>query len=56
MVDAAAPGAMWSRFYEGAVATDHANTILSGPGPGRADALKKGHDEAGFRSPASTAS
>ena len=28
-VDGASPGAAWSRFYEGAVATDHANTILT---------------------------
>ena len=28
-VDGATTGAAWSRFYEGAVATDHANTILS---------------------------
>jgi xylan 1,4-beta-xylosidase len=49
-VDAAAPGAQWSRFYEGAVATDHANTILSATwGRNAQDALKKGHDEAGFR-------
>jgi len=49
-VDAASPGAAWSRFYEGAVATDHANTILSSAyGRNAAAALKKGHDEAGFR-------
>jgi len=49
-VDAAAPGAAWSRFYEGAVATDHANTILSAAwGRNAQNALKKGHDEAGFR-------
>src|SRR5262245_13365774 len=28
-VDGSSPGATWSRFYEGAVATDHANTILT---------------------------
>jgi xylan 1,4-beta-xylosidase len=49
-VDAASPGATWSRFYEGAVSTDHANTILSAAwGRNAQDALKKGHDEAGFR-------
>ncbi|HXU01247.1 MAG TPA: hypothetical protein VN903_09660, partial [Polyangia bacterium] len=49
-VNAASPGAAWSRFYEGAVATDHANTILSSAyGRNAAAALKKGHDEAGFR-------
>jgi xylan 1,4-beta-xylosidase len=49
-VDAASPGPTWSRFYEGAVATDHANTILTGAwGRNAQNALKKGHDEAGFR-------
>jgi len=49
-VDASATGAAWSRFYEGAVATDHANTILSSAyGRNAAAALKKGHDQAGFR-------
>ena len=49
-VDAASPGAAWNRFYEGAVATDHANTILAGAwGRNAQNALKKGHDEAGFR-------
>jgi xylan 1,4-beta-xylosidase len=49
-VDAAATGAPWDRFYEGAVATDHANTILSAAwGRNAQGALKKGHDEAGFR-------
>ena len=49
-VDAASPGAAWNRFYEGAVATDHANTILTAAwGRNAADALKKGHDQAGFR-------
>ena len=48
--DAASPGAQWSRFYEGAVATDHANTILTAAwGRNAQNALKKGHDEAGFR-------
>ena len=28
-VDGATTGAAWNRFYESAVATDHANTILS---------------------------
>src|SRR5262245_28643166 len=49
-VDAASSGPTWSRFYEGAVATDHANTILTGAwGRNAQNALKKGHDEAGFR-------
>jgi xylan 1,4-beta-xylosidase len=49
-VDAAATGPAWSRFYEGAVATDHANTILSSAwGRNASAALKKGHDLAGFR-------
>ena len=49
-VDGASPGAAWSRFYEGAVATDHANTILSSAwGRNAQNALKKGHDQAGFR-------
>jgi xylan 1,4-beta-xylosidase len=49
-VDASATGAPWSRFYEGAVATDHANTILSSAyGRNAAAALQKGHDQAGFR-------
>ena len=49
-VDASSPGAAWSRFYEGAVATDHANTILDGAwGRNAAAALRKGHDQAGFR-------
>ena len=49
-VDASAPGAAWSRFYEGSVATGHANTILSAAwGRNAQNALKKGHDEAGFR-------
>jgi len=49
-VDGASPGAAWSRFYEGAVATDHANTILTSAwGLNASAALKKGHDQAGFR-------
>ena len=49
-VDAASPGATWNRFYEGAVATDHANTLLTAAwGRNAQNALKKGHDEAGFR-------
>jgi len=49
-VDASASGTPWSRFYEGAVATDHANTILSSAyGRNAAASLQKGHDEAGFR-------
>jgi xylan 1,4-beta-xylosidase len=49
-VDGSSPGAAWNRFYEGAVATDHANTILSAAwGRNAQNALKKGHDEAGFR-------
>ena len=42
-VDAATTGAAWSRFYEGAVATDHANTILSSAlGTERADRAQEG--------------
>ena len=42
-VDAASPGAAWSRFYEGAVATDHANTILSARvGAQRAERAQEG--------------
>ena len=49
-VDGATTGPAWSRFYEGAVATDHANTILSSAwGRNAQSALKKGHDLAGFR-------
>jgi xylan 1,4-beta-xylosidase len=49
-VDGATTAQPWSRFYEGAVATDHANTILSSAwGRNAQAALKKGHDLAGFR-------
>src|SRR4051812_24253306 len=49
-VDGATTAQAWSRFYEGAVATDHANTILSSAwGRNAQAALKKGHDLAGFR-------
>ena len=49
-VNAGSRGAAWSRFYEGAVATDHANTILTTAyGRNIQGALKKGHDQAGFR-------
>ena len=49
-VDATGPQTPWNRFYEGAVATDHANTILSSAyGRNAAAALQKGHDQAGFR-------
>ncbi|HXU04650.1 MAG TPA: hypothetical protein VN903_26995, partial [Polyangia bacterium] len=49
-VNAGSRGAAWSRFHEGAVATDHANTILTTAyGRNIQGALKKGHDQAGFR-------
>jgi xylan 1,4-beta-xylosidase len=49
-VDGATTAQTWDRFYEGAVATDHANTILSSAwGRNAQAALKKGHDLAGFR-------
>jgi xylan 1,4-beta-xylosidase len=49
-VDAASPGAAWSRFYEVAVATDHANTVLDTAWHRNIQAaLKRGHDEAGFQ-------
>jgi xylan 1,4-beta-xylosidase len=49
-VDGATTAQAWSRFYEGAVATDHANTILSSAwGRNAQAALQKGHDLAGFR-------
>ena len=50
VVDAAARGRPWNRFYERAVAADHANTLLcSAWGRNAESALKKGHDEAGFQ-------
>ena len=56
-VDAASPGATWSRFYEGAVATDHANTILTAAwGRNAQAALKKVTTRPGFATRASTAS
>jgi xylan 1,4-beta-xylosidase len=49
-VDAASPGMPWSRFYEVAVATDHANTVLNTHWNRNIQAaLKRGHDEAGFQ-------
>jgi xylan 1,4-beta-xylosidase len=49
-VNAGSKGAAWSRFYESAVATDHANTILTTAyGRNIQAALRKGHDQAGFR-------
>jgi xylan 1,4-beta-xylosidase len=49
-VDAGQRGAAWSRFYEKGVASDHANTVLSTAwGRNIQNALKKGHDQAGFQ-------
>jgi xylan 1,4-beta-xylosidase len=49
-IDAAAPGPAWSRFYETAVAADHANTLLcTAWGRNLRHALQKAHDQAGFR-------
>jgi xylan 1,4-beta-xylosidase len=49
-VDAGAPGPAWNRFYETAVAADHANTLLcTAWGRNIRHALSKAHDEAGFR-------
>ena len=49
-VDASMTGAAWSRFYETAVSTDHANTILTTAWNRNIQAaLKRGHDEAGFQ-------
>jgi xylan 1,4-beta-xylosidase len=49
-VDAGAPGPAWSRFYETAVAADHANTLLcTAWGRNIRHTLAKAHDQAGFR-------
>jgi xylan 1,4-beta-xylosidase len=49
-VDAGSPGQPWSRYYEKAVSTDHAGTILTTAwGRNIQAALKKGHDQAGFQ-------
>jgi xylan 1,4-beta-xylosidase len=49
-VDAGAPGRAWSRFYETAVAADHAHTLLcTAWGRNAQSALKKAHAQAGFR-------
>jgi xylan 1,4-beta-xylosidase len=49
-VDARAPGEKWNRFYEKAVAADHANTLLcTAWGRNAQSALKTGHEEAGFQ-------
>jgi len=48
-VDAAARGRPWSRFYEKAVAADHANTLrCTAWGRNAERALRKGHEQAGF--------
>jgi xylan 1,4-beta-xylosidase len=48
-VDAAALGPSWNRFYEKAVASDHANTLLcTAYGRNIQNALRKGHAQAGF--------
>ena len=48
-VDAGAPGRPWSRFYEKAVASDHANTLrCTGWGRNAQNALRKAHAQAGF--------
>lgn len=49
-VDVGTPEGPWDRFHEMAVAADHANTVLASAwGRNIQGALKKGHDEAGFR-------
>jgi xylan 1,4-beta-xylosidase len=48
-VDAGAPGRPWSRFYEKAVAADHANTLRCTVwGRNAQNALRKAHSQAGF--------
>jgi xylan 1,4-beta-xylosidase len=50
VVDASQSQGAWNRFYERAVAADHANTVLtSAYGRNIQEALKKGHDQAGFQ-------
>ncbi|HVZ87131.1 MAG TPA: hypothetical protein VHG72_09180 [Polyangia bacterium] len=50
VVNAGQKGQPWSRFYEMAVASDHANTILSTAyGRNSQGAIKKAHDQAGFQ-------
>jgi xylan 1,4-beta-xylosidase len=49
-IDAAARGQPWNRFYERAVAADHAHTLLcTAWGRNAQSALKKAHEQAGFR-------
>jgi xylan 1,4-beta-xylosidase len=49
-VDAGARGRPWNRFYERAVAADHAGTVLcTAWGRNVQNALRKGHDQAGFQ-------
>ncbi len=49
-VDAGAPGTAWSRYYEKAVAADHANTLrCTAWGRNAENALRKAHAEAGFQ-------
>ncbi len=48
-VDAALLGPAWNRFYERAVASDHANTLLcTAYGRNIQNALRKGHAQVGF--------
>lgn len=48
-IDASQRGLAWSRFYEKGVASDHANIILNTAfGRNIQNAMKKGHDQAGF--------
>jgi xylan 1,4-beta-xylosidase len=50
VIDAGERGAVWDRFYERGVAADHANTLLATAwGRNAQNALKKGHDLAGFQ-------
>ena len=50
-VDASKQAGVWRHFYETVVAADHANTVLaSAYGRNIQNALRKGHDQAGFQS------
>jgi hypothetical protein len=50
VVDAAELGRPWDRFYETAVAGDHANTLLcTAWGRNTENALRTAHDQAGFQ-------
>jgi xylan 1,4-beta-xylosidase len=49
VVDASQQGAAWSRYYEKAVASDHANTVLSTAwNRNTQNAMRKAHNQAGF--------